>query len=94
MVGLVFGIPYEHVLGHRGLTHSIAFAMLLGIVIPKVAVPAVPCWSALYGKMAIYFGLVTKTNVEAPPFGRGGNVQPAAAAGHGCDCLCACQLKE
>ena len=38
--------------------------------------------------------LLTKTNVEAPPFGRGGNVQPAAAAGHGCDCLCACQLKE
>jgi inner membrane protein len=24
-----FGIPYEHVLGHRGLTHSIAFAACL-----------------------------------------------------------------
>ena len=59
VVGLVFGIPYEHVLGHRGLTHAIAFAMLLGIVVPKVAVPAIHCWSARYGILAVYFGLVT-----------------------------------
>lgn len=25
------GIPYEHVLGHRGITHSFLFALLLGI---------------------------------------------------------------
>jgi len=35
---------------------------------------------------------LTKTNVEAPPFGRGGNVQSAAAAGPGCDTLDACPL--
>lgn len=26
VAGLAFGIPYGEVLGHRGLTHSIAFA--------------------------------------------------------------------
>ncbi len=58
VVGLVFGIPYEHMLGRRGLTHSIAFAMLLGIVVPKFAVPVVPCWSIRYGKIGLYFELV------------------------------------
>ena len=28
-----FGIPYEHVLGHRGLSHSLVFAALLAAVI-------------------------------------------------------------
>jgi inner membrane protein len=29
VVGFRFGIPYGHVLGHRGLSHSIAFALWL-----------------------------------------------------------------
>ncbi len=59
VVGLVLGIPYDHVLGHRGLTHSIAFAMLIGIVVPRVAVPTIPCFSIRYGILGIYFWLVT-----------------------------------
>ena len=31
-----FGIPYEHFWGHRGFTHSLLFAFLLGIVITLV----------------------------------------------------------
>ena len=30
VVAFRFGIPYEHPLGHRGVTHSLPFAMLLG----------------------------------------------------------------
>jgi inner membrane protein len=30
-LGLSLGIPYEHALGHRGLTHSIFFALLLAV---------------------------------------------------------------
>jgi inner membrane protein len=29
VLGFRFGVPYGHVLGHRGLSHSIAFAVLL-----------------------------------------------------------------
>jgi inner membrane protein len=29
VVGFRFGVPYGHVLGHRGLSHSIAFAVFL-----------------------------------------------------------------
>ena len=28
-----FGIPYEHLFGHRGITHSIFFSVLLGFLI-------------------------------------------------------------
>jgi inner membrane protein len=30
VVAFFFGIPYEHVLGHRGLSHSIPFAVAVG----------------------------------------------------------------
>ncbi len=59
VVGLVIGIPYEHVLGHRGITHSIAFAMLVGMVAPKLVVPSLSWSSGRYGIFAMYFGLVT-----------------------------------
>jgi inner membrane protein len=39
VVAFVFGIPYEHMLGHRGITHSIAFATgvaLLGTALLRV----------------------------------------------------------
>jgi len=72
VLGLLVGIPYEHMLGHRGLTHSIAFAMLRGIVISKVAVPTISCWSARYGILAIYFGLVTLSHGLFDAFTDGG----------------------
>lgn len=31
-IGFRIGIPYQHWLGHRGLSHSIVFAALLGII--------------------------------------------------------------
>lgn len=31
VVAFALGIPYDHVLGHRGLSHSLAFAALLGL---------------------------------------------------------------
>ena len=31
-LGFLAGIPYEHPLGHRGLTHSLVFALLVGAV--------------------------------------------------------------
>ena len=37
VVAFRFGIPYEHVLGHRGLSHSLAFALVLGGVVAALA---------------------------------------------------------
>jgi inner membrane protein len=33
VIGLSFGIPWGHVLGHRGFTHSVCFAALLATVV-------------------------------------------------------------
>lgn len=30
VIGLRLGIPYEHVLGHRGISHSLLFAFVIG----------------------------------------------------------------
>ena len=72
VLGLLMGIPYEHVLGHRGLTHSITFAILVGIVIPKLAVPTLSCRSGRYGVFVIYFGLVTMSHGLLDAFTDGG----------------------
>lgn len=35
VMAFAFGIPYEHMLGHRGFTHSIIFAILVSLFIAK-----------------------------------------------------------
>ena len=37
VVGLSFGVPYTSMWGHRGITHSIFFALLTGIVVGLVS---------------------------------------------------------
>ncbi|MEO8327295.1 MAG: metal-dependent hydrolase [Nitrospirota bacterium] len=59
VLGLVLGIPYEHVLGHRGITHSIMFAMLVGWVVPRWATPTLVYGTRPYWVSALYFFLVT-----------------------------------
>lgn len=72
VLGLVFGIPYEHVWGHRGLTHSILFAVFIGLVMSKLAVPSLSRWSSQYGILAIYFSLVTLSHGFLDAFTDGG----------------------
>jgi inner membrane protein len=36
VVAFAFGVPYGSMFGHRGLTHSLAFALLLGIFVVAV----------------------------------------------------------
>jgi inner membrane protein len=38
-VGLLLGIPYEHVLGHRGLTHSLPFAAVVAWTVVRGLFP-------------------------------------------------------
>ena len=59
IIGFIVGIPYEHVLGHRGITHSISFALLVGLVVPKMAVPTLSWRSGSYRFLVLYFFLVT-----------------------------------
>jgi inner membrane protein len=50
VAAFALGIPYEHMLGHRGLTHSIAFALvtaLLGTLALRVRPHAEPTFAFL-----------------------------------------------
>ncbi|WP_447979660.1 metal-dependent hydrolase [Candidatus Nitrospira bockiana] len=39
VLGFAFGIPYEHLLGHRGVTHSLVFAGLVAWAVVQVWFP-------------------------------------------------------
>ncbi len=72
VLGLAFGIPYEHVWGHRGLTHSIVFAVFIGLVIPKLAVSSLAFSGSQYVTLAVYFSLVTLSHGILDAFTDGG----------------------
>ncbi|HSS20031.1 MAG TPA: metal-dependent hydrolase [Pyrinomonadaceae bacterium] len=55
-IGFAFGVPYDSLLGHRGLTHSIAFAALVGLLVGFLASRVVPLSRS---KLVVYFALVT-----------------------------------
>jgi len=63
------GVPYGSMFGHRGITHSIAFAVIAGIVVSILFYwkSEIPKW-----KLARYFGLVTATHPFLDMFTNGG----------------------
>lgn len=52
VAGFAVGIPYGHPLGHRGFTHSLAFAALIGIAAGLAARRAPPRSRAALGALA------------------------------------------
>ena len=62
VVGFFLGIPYEHAWGHRGFTHSIVFAILVGVVVPRLVSPTIRYWTRPYLVAALYFSLVTMSH--------------------------------
>ena len=72
VIGFSLGIPYEHPLGHRGFTHSIVFALLVGLVMPQLASPTITYWTRPYWMVAFYFSLVTMSHGILDAFTNGG----------------------
>jgi inner membrane protein len=62
VIGLVLGIPYEHVMGHRGFSHSLLFAVMVGVLVPRLAVPHLPFRSRSFGVLVLYFSCVTMSH--------------------------------
>jgi len=61
-VGYFIGIPYGHLLGHRGLTHSLSFALVLSLVVVASCFGNVPARSARWWLLAAHFFLVTASH--------------------------------
>jgi inner membrane protein len=72
VLGLVMGIPYDHMLGHRGITHSVVFAMMVGTVLPRVLISGLSCRTYRYWSLAVYFSLVTLSHGVLDAFTDGG----------------------
>jgi inner membrane protein len=72
VVGFFLGIPYGHMWGHRGFTHSIVFAMLVGMVVSRLATPHITVWTSFYWMSALYFSLVTLSHGILDAFTDGG----------------------
>src|SRR5205085_6472191 len=58
VVGFAFGVHYDSMFGHRGLTHSLAFALLLACVVVALFFRDAPNRKALVA----YFFLVTASH--------------------------------
>ena len=64
VIGFSFGIQYGDMLGHRGLTHSIPFALVVGLVAARTFVKSdslgVGSWRL--GVLWVYFALITASH--------------------------------
>src|SRR6185295_5934609 len=59
-IGFRFGVQYGDMLGHRGFTHSIAFALLLGVAVATTEFR--PASSRAWLGVAAFFAAITMTH--------------------------------
>ncbi|MFL6207932.1 MAG: metal-dependent hydrolase [Pyrinomonadaceae bacterium] len=62
VVSFSFGIRYGDMLGHRGLTHSFAFALLLALVVVMFAFKETPRFTRGWWLLVAYFFVVTSSH--------------------------------
>ena len=61
VLGFRFGVGYEDLLGHRGLSHSLVFALALSLVVSFLPLPRVPRrWTRFL--LFCYFFVVTASH--------------------------------
>ena len=62
VISFHLGIPYEHVLGHRGITHSFAFALLLGLMLAFLFFREYSIKSWQWWKIMLYLSICTASH--------------------------------
>ncbi|RMH02946.1 MAG: metal-dependent hydrolase [Nitrospirae bacterium] len=72
VVGYKLGVPYDHLFGHRGFSHSFVFAGLLGLLVVTCAFPQIGRWTPLWWRLVGYFSLVTASHGILDAFTNGG----------------------
>ena len=70
---MAWGVPYEHLAGHRGLSHSLAFALLLSVIVVSWAFR---CEARRFGRrwwgLLSFFFLLTASHGFLDAFTNGG----------------------
>ncbi|MBB6612284.1 metal-dependent hydrolase [Pontibacter sp. Tf4] len=67
-----FGVPYEHLFGHRGFSHSLVFALLLGIDVTIVFFRNTRFGSKQGFLLVLYFTLCTASHILLDALTNGG----------------------
>jgi inner membrane protein len=62
VIGFRYGIRYGDMLGHRGFSHSLLFALLLGMLVVFLAFRDVPKCSKRWWGLVAYFSTVTASH--------------------------------
>jgi inner membrane protein len=62
VIGFAFGIHYGDMLGHRGLTHSLLFALLIGFATVALLFREEKPFSKSWFSLVIYFFVVTASH--------------------------------
>ena len=62
VVGFAFGVSYSDMLGHRGLTHSLPFALIVGFVAAWITLGEAPRLARTWLVFFIYFFVVTASH--------------------------------
>lgn len=62
VIGFALGIPYSHVIGHRGFFHSLSFALILGLLVVLGFFPDYKTLSRGWWLLLVYFFVVTASH--------------------------------
>lgn len=72
VLGYWSGVPYEHVCGHRGITHSLLFAIVLGIAAGSLAFRDARLGSKLWLTRVRYLSFATLSHAVLDMLTNGG----------------------
>jgi inner membrane protein len=62
VLGFAFGISYSDLWGHRGLSHSLFFALIVGLLVVQWAFRDIVRFSKPWWTLVLYFSLVTASH--------------------------------
>jgi inner membrane protein len=62
VIGFALGIPYSHVIGHRGFFHSLSFSLVLGLLVVLVFFPDYRTLSRSWWLLLIFFFVLTASH--------------------------------
>ena len=72
VIAFSFGIPYESLWGHRGITHSISFSLLFGLLITRLFYPKTAIQSKTGILYSLYFAICTLSHAVLDAMTTGG----------------------
>ena len=62
VIGFRFGVPYGDLLGHRGLSHSLLFALVLGLLVALLFYRDLSPRSSRFWRTAAWFAFITASH--------------------------------